>query len=53
MLLSVWWTQGLKYITICKCIKLVYTIQTILDLEKNILMESECDYVYAVAVGAG
>ena len=38
----------------CKCIKLVYTLQTILDLEKNILLESDCDYVYyAVAVGAG
>ena len=45
--------QGLRYITICKCIKLVYTIPTFLDLEKYILMESECDYVYAVAVGAG
>ena len=38
--------QGLRYITICKCFKMIHTIPTFIDLEKN--MNTECNDVYVI-----
>ena len=38
--------QGLRYITICKCLKMMNTIPTLIDLERN--TDTECNHVYAI-----